>query len=93
MSNQERHYAYFCNRECEMFPCHPGIPEEEFNCLFCYCPLYALGDKCGGNFTYTKGGIKDCSACLFPHRRASYDAIIRRYPEILELVRRESDET
>ncbi|MCI8811274.1 MAG: hypothetical protein HFF84_14485 [Oscillibacter sp.] len=93
MSNQERHYAYFCNRECEMFPCHPGIPEEEFNCLFCYCPLYALGDKCGGNFTYTKGGIKDCSACLFPHRRASYDAIIRRYPEILELVRREPDET
>ena len=79
MSNQERHYAYFCNRACAMFPCHPGIPEEEFNC--------------GGNFTYTKGGIKDCSACLFPHRRASYDAIIRRYPEILELVRREPDET
>ena len=63
---KDKHYAFFCNRECEMFPCHKGIPEEEFNCLFCFCPLYALGSGCGGNCSYTKEGIKDCSACLLP---------------------------
>ena len=40
---------FFQNRECRYFPCHTGVPEEEFNCLFCYCPLYTLGRKCGGN--------------------------------------------
>ena len=51
-------YDFFQNRECEYFPCHTGLDPEEFNCLFCYCPLYALKDKCGGNFRYTKNGIK-----------------------------------
>ena len=42
------HFAYFQNSRCEYFPCHK-LPENGFfNCLFCYCPLYALGDKCGG---------------------------------------------
>ena len=45
-----KHYAFFSNKECEYFPCHAGADPENFNCLFCYCPLYALGDKCGGNF-------------------------------------------
>ena len=45
-----KHYSYFSNKECEYFPCHKGADPENFNCLFCYCPLYALGDKCGGNF-------------------------------------------
>ena len=35
-----KHYTWFQNRECEYFPCHKGVREEEFNCLFCYCPLY-----------------------------------------------------
>ena len=35
-------------------PCHKTVGES-FNCLFCYCPLYALGDQCGGNFTYIEG--------------------------------------
>ena len=51
------HYDFFQNRECEYFPCHPNADPETFSCLFCYCPLYALGDKCGGNFTYTESGI------------------------------------
>ena len=42
---------FFQNRECRFFPCHKGVAEEEFNCLFCYCPLYTLGRKCGGNYT------------------------------------------
>ena len=56
-----KHYAFFSNKECEYFPCHKGADPENFNCLFCYCPLYALGDKCGGNFRITEKGIKDCT--------------------------------
>ena len=47
---EERHYAFFQNRDCEYFPCHATKHPEDFNCLFCYCPLYALGRGCGGNF-------------------------------------------
>ena len=46
-------YKFFQHRECEFFPCHKTEDEENFNCLFCYCPLYALGENCGGNFKYT----------------------------------------
>ena len=53
------HYDFFQNRECEYFPCHKGADPERFSCLFCYCPLYALGEKCGGSFRYTDKGIKD----------------------------------
>ena len=62
-----KHYAFFSNKECEYFPCHAGADPENFNCLFCYCPLYALGDKCGGNFRMTETGIKDCTNCQLPH--------------------------
>lgn len=51
------HYKFFQNKECEYFPCHKVKNTENFNCLFCYCPLYALGDKCGGNFKYIGGWI------------------------------------
>ena len=81
-------YRFFQNRECEYFPCHKTAKEDSFNCLFCYCPLYPLGEKCGGRFTYTEIGIKDCSACLFPHCPESYDEICRRFSEVAELCRR-----
>ena len=74
----QRHYAFFCNRECEYFPCHAGIAPEDFNCLFCYCPLYALGTACGGNFALLPNGVKDCSACALPHRREQYDQIVEK---------------
>ena len=83
-----KHFSYFHNHECEYFPCHPGADPENFNCLFCYCPLYVLGDKCGGVFTYLPNGFKDCSACLFPHLRENYGKIINRYQEILGLIDR-----
>ena len=35
---EERHYAFFQNRDCEYFPCHATKHPEDFNCLFCYCP-------------------------------------------------------
>lgn len=82
------HYDFFQNRECEYFPCHSGADSETFSCLFCYCPLYALGDQCGGNFTYTPSGIKDCSACLRPHKRENYAAICEKLTEIIELAKK-----
>ena len=56
---EAKHYQFFQNRQCEYFPCHQGIAEADFNCLFCFCPLYALGKACGGNCVYTEQGIKD----------------------------------
>ena len=81
-------YAFFQNRECEYFPCHQGLQEQEFNCLFCYCPLYCLGDRCGGSFTFLPNGIKDCSACTKPHRRENYDKIMEKMPQVMELAKR-----
>ena len=84
---ERKHYSYFQNRECEYFPCHKGANQDNFNCLFCYCPLYALGKKCGGNFVYTKEGFKDCSACAFPHRRENYEKVVERYKDIMNVVK------
>lgn len=80
------HYKYFQNRSCEYFPCHEGADVNNFNCLFCYCPLYALGDRCGGSFRYTENGIKDCSFCLRPHRAENYEDIISGFQEIRRLL-------
>lgn len=82
------HYKFFQNLECEYFPCHKGVDGESFNCLFCFCPLYALGDKCGGNFTYTDSGIKDCSSCLRPHRKENYDAICAGLSDVMEMAKK-----
>lgn len=83
----ERHYAFFQHRDCEFFPCHKTQHPEDFNCLFCYCPLYALGKDCGGNFCYTDAGIKSCEGCLLPHRRENYDRIVARFDEIVRRMR------
>lgn len=69
-------YRFFSNKECEFFPCHDTEDMEEFNCLFCYCPLYSLGEKCGGNPVFLENGIKDCSQCAFPHKKQNYDKVI-----------------
>ena len=83
-------YKHFQNRACEYFPCHKGAEEESFNCLFCFCPLYALGEQCGGSFTYTDSGIKDCSRCLKPHRAENYDKIMAQMPAVMALAKKES---
>ena len=82
------HYDFFQNKECEYFPCHKTANPEAFSCLFCYCPLYALGDQCGGNFTYTEQGIKDCTDCLRPHCRENYQKILEKMPQLLELAKK-----
>ncbi len=80
--------SFFCNRACGYFPCHPTEHPEDFNCLFCYCPLYALGDRCGGAFSYNAKGYKDCTKCSFPHHRENYAKILARYPEIAEIAKK-----
>lgn len=79
-----KNYKFFQHRNCENFPCHKIDKLEDFNCLFCYCPLYFLGEKCGGNFYYTKSGIKSCKDCDFPHKKENFDAINLRLKEILK---------
>ena len=81
-------YDFFQHRECEYFPCHAGADPETFSCLFCYCPLYCLGENCGGSYRYTSSGVKDCSGCLRPHRREKYAAISAKMKDVLELVKK-----
>lgn len=67
---------FFSNTACEHYPCHRGV--ENFNCLFCYCPLYPF-DDCPENYTMTENdgkSVKDCSNCAFPHKAENYDKII-----------------
>ncbi len=63
------YFKGFQNKQCEFFPCHTGIRTNEFNCLFCYCPLAWL--QCPGPydvFTDANGQKrKDCSACKLNH--------------------------
>lgn len=85
---ENKHYSFFQNTQCEYFPCHKTQHPEQFSCLFCYCPLYALGPDCGGNFRYGENGIKDCSGCLFPHRRENYGRVTARFSELAELAKK-----
>lgn len=82
-------YDFFQNKECEYFPCHPGADADSFSCLFCYCPLYALGENCGGNFCYTQDGIKDCTNCLRPHKRENYETIQKQMAVVMEMVKKQ----
>lgn len=79
---EECRYSFFQHTACEFFPCHETEHPEAFNCLFCYCPLYALGSGCGGNFVYLENGVKDCSRCLLPHSRRSYSCITGKFPQL-----------
>ena len=45
----ENSYRFFENKDCKYFPCHKGLAD--FNCLFCYCPMYRL-EHCPGNPRY-----------------------------------------
>lgn len=84
-------YDFFQNKACEYFPCHAGADPETFSCLFCYCPLYPLGDQCGGSFTYLDNGIKDCSACLRPHKRENYEQIQKNMLQVIEMTRKKDN--
>ena len=53
--------------------------------------LYALGDKCGGNFRFTESGIKDCTECKLPHRRENFGYVTGKYSELAEIVRKQRE--
>lgn len=76
----ENSFRFYTNKSCRYLPCHDVEDVENFNCLFCYCPLYFL-DDCGGNYK-NNHGIKDCSNCLIPHRPNGYDYITNKIAEI-----------
>ncbi len=83
-------YKFVQNSKCEYFPCHDIDDKEKFNCLFCYCPLYMMGEKCGGNFKYTEHGIKDCSKCVLPHvKDVGYDHIQSKMLTVIDMVQEE----
>ena len=70
-------HRFFENRECKYFPCHKGL--EDFNCLFCYCPLYHQ-KNCPGNpkFLEKEGRtLKFCTNCTYPHQPENYDKIVQ----------------
>ena len=67
---------FFQNRDCEYFPCHDIENIEDFNCLFCFCPLYHLGENCGGDYSLSKSGKKSCVNCSRPHEKGGYDDIM-----------------
>ena len=46
-------------------------------------------ENCGGNFVYTKDGIKDCSGCLRPHKRECYEEITKKVAEVMKMVQKE----
>ena len=85
MKPEESRYSFFQHRECEFFPCHKTDHPENFNCLFCYCPLYTLGSDCGGNCAWLPNGVKDCSGCLVPHGRGSYPYVVSKFEKLAGL--------
>lgn len=80
-------YRFFANKECQYFPCHRDAGKD-FNCLFCYCPLYALGDRCGGNFEYLPGGVKSCMNCGVPHSESGYEYVMSKIGGVTELAKK-----
>ena len=82
MEKVKNSHRFFENRDCRYFPCHQGL--QDFNCLFCYCPLY-LRENCPGNPAYIeKDGrkIKDCTNCTFPHCPDNYDKVIQELKRV-----------
>jgi Zn-finger protein len=81
-------HKFFSNADCKYFPCHSSADTNAFNCLFCFCPLYSLGDRCGGRFKYggKESKIKICTDCGLPHDPDYYDTVIDKLKqEIKEL--------
>lgn len=58
--------SFFENKDCEYYPCHPGM--KEINCLFCYCPWFW---DCG-----IKDSGMSCPDCTFPHQRDLYPYVM-----------------
>ena len=57
------------------------------------CALVAASDFNADHFKVLNdaGGVKDCSACGLPHSEAGYAYITRKYPEIMEIAKQNSN--
>lgn len=78
-------FKFYQNRDCQYFPCH-DIDEDKMNCLFCYCPLYALKEKCGGQPKFLESGIKSCENCTKTHNgEEAWDYVASKMKDVLEL--------
>ena len=74
--NMENSHKYFENKDCQYYPCHQETAN--LNCMFCYCPLYAM-EHCPGNYVYIDSNgkqIKECTNCTFPHKAENYEIIM-----------------
>ncbi|BCS88571.1 cysteine-rich small domain-containing protein [Pseudodesulfovibrio sediminis] len=76
----ENSFRFFNNHACKYFPCHKTSRPEQFNCLFCYCPLYFF-EECGGRYEMLESGVKDCTNCMIPHTYEGYDHILGKLKE------------
>lgn len=79
---EECAYSFTQHRACEFFPCHETDHPEDFNCLFCYCPLYHMAE-CSGTPEMLSNGIKDCTNCILPH--FNYDAVVEALRKDMKL--------
>ena len=70
-----KHFAFYTNKECEYYPCHPVPEGTEFNCLFCYCPLYMLGRKCGGTSPIWKAASRTAASAWYPTAGRTMDLL------------------
>ena len=77
MNLETENFKFFSHKDCEFFPCHKVKNPDDFNCLFCYCPLYLT--DCGGNYNILSNGIKDCSDCTIPHMEKNYEFILSKF--------------
>lgn len=71
-------FKYFKNVNCKYMPCHEDVGDE-FNCLFCYCPLNRYEDCLGTpEYKTMENGtrVKICTNCIFPHIPENYEKII-----------------
>ncbi len=83
----------FTNKSCPYYPCHVETEGQKYNCMFCFCPLYTLGEECGGDFTYTSSGIKDCSPCTLPHEgEEGWQHVMRNIGKVAEKARQKQPE-
>ncbi len=83
-----KQYSFFSHTACEYFPCHKTKDPDNFNCLFCYCPLYILGEECGGNFVIRENGVKDCTHCSLPHHRENYGYVTEKFQAITDAMKK-----
>ena len=72
-------------RKCKYFPCHERVAEREFDCMWCYCPLYEI--DCAGRYEIVgKDMVKDCTNCIMPHAKEGIKYILRRINQFFDRI-------